>query len=146
MKHLTIMLVICLLAACASTEYDPYVAALDRQMERRAYQTRSFEDIAETDLMRAIVSTLQDHHFRLLKVDREFGAISAYQAATADSALGISGHFDITVLLNRENAHSVRVRASMRTGVDNPDDARLYQQFFTALEQKLSLQSQMGSL
>lgn len=136
-RFTVLMMTLAVLGGCAGADYDPFVAALDRQMARRSYQVRSFEGVHEIALMRAVVRVLQDHHFRLQKVDHAFGAVTAYQSTGYDRPSDLGGRLYITVLLKREDAGTVRVRASMRTGIDNPDEPLLYQQFFAALDRAL---------
>ena len=130
---------LCLLGGCATTDYDPNVMALERQLERRTLQSRWFENVDETELMRSIVSTLQDHHFRILRVDHAFGLVSAWQSTRKKGGSPLGGRSDITVVIERRNEREVRVRASMRTGVENPEDPLLYQQFFAALQRNIEI-------
>lgn len=121
----------CALAGCAtSSDYDPFVAAVDSQLETRSYQTREIGDTDYQALVTAIVSTLQDYHFRILALDPDLGTIAAYQMTAA------RGRTSLTVMV-RERGEVFSVRMNMSTGPRVDDEAELYQQFFTALQRKL---------
>ena len=54
-----------LLNACSVADYDPHVSATANQVATRSYQTRQYEEVEYQVLMRAVISTLQDYHFRI---------------------------------------------------------------------------------
>ena len=64
MTHfIAIMLAVLALAGCAvSTDYDPYVAAVENQLEARSYQTRVLEDTDFDRLVTAVIGTLNTNH------------------------------------------------------------------------------------
>jgi hypothetical protein len=126
--------VIFLLGACASTDYDPYVAATANQLETRSYQTRDFSNVGHQQLMRAMVSTLQDYHFRIREVDTDLGTITAYQNTRS------TGRTELTIFIKPrgDNRHSVRI--NMLTGLKVENEPGLYQKFFTAVRKQLHYQ------
>ena len=73
-----------ILAGCISTDYDPYVTAVENQLETRSYQTREFNDAGYKQLLIAVIGTLQDYHFRILEVNAELGIVTAYQMTGYD--------------------------------------------------------------
>jgi hypothetical protein len=127
-------IVILLLGACASTDYDPFVAATTNQLETRSYQTREFSSVGRQQLMQAMVSTLQDYHFRIEEVDTDLGTITAYQNTRS------AGRTELTIFVKPrgDSRHSVRI--NMLTGFKVENEPGLYQKFFTAVRKQLHYQ------
>jgi len=62
MARIIFVVVAVMLGACAvSTDYDPYVAAVDNQLERRSYQTR---EIAEADYQHLVTAVIEARYLR----------------------------------------------------------------------------------
>jgi hypothetical protein len=123
--------VILLLGACASTDYDPYVAATANQLETRSYQTREFSSVGRQQLMQAMVATLQDYHFRIGEVDTDLGTITAYQNTRS------AGRTELTIFVKPRGDERHSVRINMLTGIKVENEPGLYQKFFTAVRKKL---------
>ena len=131
------------LAGCAtSTDYDPYVAAVENQLQTRSYQTRQIEDTDYNRLVTAVIGTLQDYHFRIVDIDPNLGTITAYQVTTYNRAINLGGRTELTVLIRERGEGRYSVRMNMSTGLAVDGESELYQQFFTALHRKLHYQSQ----
>ncbi len=122
------------LGACASTDYDPYVASTGNQLETRNYQTRDFQDAGYQRLMQAVISTLQDYHFRIREVDSDLGTVTAFQHTRSE------GNTALTIFIKPkgENQHAVRI--NMLTGLKVKNEPQLYQKFFTAMRKHLHYQ------
>jgi hypothetical protein len=127
--------VILLLGACASTDYDPYVAATANQLETRSYQTREFSSVGRQPLMQAMVATLQDYRFRIGEVDTDLGTITAYQNTRS------AGRTELTIFVKPRGDERHSVRINMLTGIEVENEPGLYQKFFTAVRKKLHYQS-----
>ena len=126
------------LCACAvSTDYDPYVAAVENQLERRSYQTREIEDSDYQPLVVAVIGTLQDYHFRIVDIDPDLGIITSYQMTGYEKKARYVRRTDLTVLIRERGPRRYSVRVNMSTGLEQNEGAELYQQFFAALERKL---------
>ncbi len=142
MARLLVVAGAALLAACAvSTDYDPYVAAVGNQLERRSYQTR---EIAEADYQRlvsAVIGTLQDYHFRIVDVDPDLGIVTAYQLTSHQEHRRFVRRTDLTVVIRERGERRFSVRMNMTTGLESEDSAALYSQFFSALDRKLHYQT-----
>ena len=67
-----------LLAGCTTADYDPHVAAVENQLQARSIQTRELEAASYKDVMTAVISTLQDYHFRIGDLDPDLGTVTAY--------------------------------------------------------------------
>ena len=126
--------VILLLGACASTDYDPYVAATANQLETRSYQTREFSNVGHRQLMQAMVGTLQDYHFRIGEVDTDLGTITAYQNTRS------AGRTELTIFVKPRGDKRHSVRINMLTGIKVENEPGLYQKFFTAVRKQLHYQ------
>lgn len=124
------------LAGCTAS-YDPYVAAIDNQLASRSYQTRDMQSTEYTRLVTAVISTLQDHHFRIVDLDPGLGTITAYQMTRLQPFGRGGGRTDLTVLIREKDESNYRVRMNMSTGPKPDDEPELYQQFFAALHRKL---------
>jgi hypothetical protein len=131
------------LCACAvSTDYDPYVAAVENQLERRSYQTREIEDAGYQQLVIALIGTLQDYHFRIVDIDPELGIITAYQLTSYEKKPRYVRRTDLTVTIRERGPGRLSVRMNMSTGLEADEGAELYRQFFAALDRKLHYQAE----
>ena len=136
-SHILFTLVILFITGCSHTDYDPFVSGVDKQLETRVYQTRQFEDLQYQHLMQAVLSTLMDHHFRLLHVNRELGTISAQQHTKHRMGRGVNFRTEATVFIRPADTDSYSVRLNMTIGPEVDARAELHQQFFAALDRKL---------
>ena len=138
MKIIRLSLVlVALLTGCATADYDPHVAAVENQLQARSIQTREIEAASYQELMTAIISTLQDYHFRINDIDPDLGTITAYQVTSARSGNRLAGHTALTVLVRERSENTYSVRMNMSIGLEIQDTPELYQQFFTVLKRKL---------
>ncbi len=138
MKALGIALLVALgLAGCTTADYDPHVAAVENQLEARSIQTRELEARNYRDMMTAVISTLQDYHFRIVDIDPELGTITAHQVTDMRTSKPLTGHAAITVLVRERGEGVFSVRMNMSIGLKVEDTPQLYQQFFAALQRKL---------
>jgi hypothetical protein len=134
-----VLLAMLALGGCAnSPDYDPFVAAVDGQLETRSYQTRQIEDTDYQPLMAALISTLQDYHFRIVDIDPDLGTITAYQMTTYRRDTLLGGKTALTVMIRERGEKRYSVRMNMSTGVKVDNAPELYQQFFSALQRKLN--------
>lgn len=140
MKNIApVLLAMLALGSCAnSTDYDPFVAAVDSQVETRSYQTRQIEDTGYQALMAALISTLQDYHFRIVDIDPDLGTITAYQMTTFRRDTLLGGKTALTVMVRERGEKRYSVRMNMSTGLKVENESELYQQFFSALRRKLN--------
>jgi hypothetical protein len=126
--------VLLMLGACASTDYDPYVAATENQLATRSYQTRDFTDVEYPQLMQAMIGTLQDYHFRIREVDTELGTITAFQHTRG------AGSTELTIFIKSSATNQHTVRINMLTGLKVENEPGLYQKFFAAVRKQLHYQ------
>jgi hypothetical protein len=132
------------LAGCAvSTDYDPYVAAVENQLQTRSHQTRQIEGTDYDRLVTAVIGTLQDYHFRIVDIDPDLGTITAYQMSGYDRRTRHVRRTELTVLVRERGEGRYSVRMNMSTGMEVENRAELYRQFFTALDRKLHYRGQV---
>lgn len=138
MKPIRLILVFAaLLTGCASADYDPHVAAVENQLKARSIQTRDIDAADYQSVMTAVISTLQDYHFRIKDIDPDLGTITAYQMTNARAGGRLAGNTSLTVLIRQRDEKLFSVRMNMTTGLKVEDTPELYQQFFAALQRKL---------
>ena len=125
---------------CSTVDYDPYVTAAGNQLETRSYQTRDFENIEYKQLIQAVISTLQDYHWRMLEVDVELGTLTAYQLTSYDPRIPLGGRTELTVFIKLRADQHFAVRMNMSTGLKVENEPELYQQFFAAVRKNLHYQ------
>jgi PBP1b-binding outer membrane lipoprotein LpoB len=126
-----------LLAGCATSDYDPHVAAVENQLQARSIQTRELQAASYKDVMTAVISTLQDYHFRIGDLDPDLGTVTAYQVTDSRFGKPLTGHAAVTVLIRQRAEKTFSVRMNMAIGIKVEDTPELYQQFFAALQRKL---------
>lgn len=132
------------LVGCAvSTDYDPYVAAVENQLQTRSHQTRQIEGTDYNRLVTAVIGTLQDYHFRIVDIDPELGTITAYQMTGYERRARHTRRTELTVLIRERGEGRYSVRMNMSTGMEVENRAELYQQFFSALDRKLHYRGQV---
>ena len=132
------------LAGCAvSTDYDPYVAAVENQLQTRSHQTRQIEGTDYDRMVTAVIGTLQDYHFRIVDIDPDLGTITAYQMSGYDRRTRHVRRTELTVLVRERGEGRYSVRMNMSTGMEVENRAELYRQFFTALDRKLHYRGQV---
>ena len=142
--HLIIIATLLALSGCiTTTDYDPYVTAIDNQLQVRSYQTRQIEDTDYNQLVSAVIGTLQDYHFRIVELDPDLGAITAYQMTTYRSSTRLGGKTELTILIRDRGEQTYSVRMNMSTGLKPDNELELYQQFFNALNKKLHYQNRV---
>ena len=142
MKSIPMIMVLALtLAGCSTIDYDPHVAAVENQLQARSIQTRKIEAESYQSLVTAVISTLQDYHFRIVDIDPDLGTVTAYQMTNLRSGKPLAGRTSLTVLVRQPNENIFSVRMNMTIGLKVEDTPELYQQFFAALQRKLHYQA-----
>lgn len=126
-----------LLTGCATSQYDPHVAAVANQLQARTIQTRTIEAESYQALATAVISTLQDYHFRIGDIDPDLGTITAYQVTGGVLGGALTGRTALSVLIRQRGEGVYSVRMNMTIGLSVHDTPELYQQFFSALQRKL---------
>jgi hypothetical protein len=97
----------------------------------RSFQQRAFDTTDKEKTMRSVIATLQDLSFVVDKADLELGTVSATK---------LSGYqLRITVTVRPRGDTQMLVRANAQYMDKAVEDAKPYQDFFTALEKSMFL-------
>ena len=111
----------------------------DSAVEVRSYQSRTFEGVAVTTVMHAMVSTLQDLGFVIKMGDARLGLVSA--SRIEKGAIGVpSGELLITATVRETSPENVQVRVNARLGMNPLEDPEPYRDFFAAVSQAVFLE------
>jgi hypothetical protein len=109
------------------------LAANQSQVQVRSYQTRTFESNDKLSVMRAVVATLQDLNFGIMRTDANLGIITG-EKNHENSALFI------TVSTKEKNNIGTVVRVSIIRNKETIEYLAPYQDFFSALQKSVFLQ------
>lgn len=107
------------------------------QLQKRSYQTRTFDTADKEKVMRGVISTLQDLSFVVERADLLLGTVSGTKF---DRQLSIR----MTVSVRPKGTTQMVVRANGQLNVQPIEDPKAYQDFFTSLEKSLFLTAQLG--
>jgi len=133
----TRVLAACLLAsACASTSDRVLDVGDQTQLQKRAYQSRSFDTTDKDKVLRAIISTLQDLGFVIDRADYTLGVVSATKLNVYQ--------LKMTVSTRPRGKEQTLVRANAQFNVQPVEDPKPYQDFFASLEKSLFLTAHAG--
>jgi len=99
------VLVIALLAGCATGMPKSALRLPESSLDVRSIQTRTFEAPSENDILIATVAALQDMEYNIDRIERPLGVITASKVSDADSTSEKTG----LILLGLACAASNRV-------------------------------------
>ena len=111
----------------------------DSAVEVRSYQSRTFEGVAVTTVMHAMVSTLQDLGFVIKMGDARLGLVSASRFEHGGFGAA-NGELLITATVRETSPEDVEVRVNARLGMLPVEDPEPYRDFFAAVSQALFLE------
>jgi hypothetical protein len=138
MKYLLleILISLSLLSGCATTNQRVLDSDGETQLQKRSYQSRTFDTADKEQVLRAIISTLQDLGFVIDRADLMLGSISGTK---------LDGHqIKITVSVRPKGTERMLVRANAQFNVTPIEDPKQYQDFFASLEKSLFLTAHAG--
>lgn len=104
-------------------------------LQLRSYQSRAYDTLDKNKTVRAVIATLQDLDFVLSKVDYDLGTISATKYAANVPLL-------MTVTVRERGDKQLMVRSNAQYGIKPIEEAKPYQDFFSALSKSLFLEGQ----
>lgn len=132
-----ILLSVSLLSGCASTNDRVLDVGDQSQLQKRSYQSRTFETSDKEKVMRASISTLQDLGFVIDRADLVLGSLSG-------TKFSANQMIKITVSARPKGSDRMLVRANAQFNVTPIEDPKQYQDFFTSLEKSLFLTAHAG--
>jgi len=138
MRFLPFVVVLSLLVVggCATTNQRVLDMGDETQLQKRSYQSRTFETPDKEKVLRAIISTLQDLGFVIDRADLMLGSVSGTK---------LDGHqIKITVSVRSKGTDRMLVRANAQFNITPIEDPKHYQDFFTSLEKSLFLTAHAG--
>ena len=138
MKTLYLLPLLCVLLAvgCASTNQVVLDGDDETQLQKRSYQSRTFNTSDKKRVLRATISTLQDLGFIIDRADLTLGSVSGTR---------FDGHqIKMTVSVRPRGGDRMVVRANAQFNTKPIKDPGQYQNFFTSLEKSLFLAANAG--
>ena len=135
---LPLPLVCLLLSACAMQTTNDRIldTGEESQLQKRSYQSRSFETSDKEAVMRAIISTMQDLGFIIDRADLVLGTVSGTKLDY--------NQIKMTVSVRPRGETQMLVRANAQFNLRPIEDPKQYQDFFSSLEKSLFLTAHAG--
>ena len=131
-----VLLSLPLLSGCATTNQRVLDSGDETQLQKRSYQSRTFDTADKEKVLRATISTLQDLGFVIDRADLMLGSVSGTK---------LDGHqIKITVSVRPKGTDRMLVRANAQFNITPIEDPKHYQDFFASLEKSLFLTAHAG--
>ena len=131
-----VLLSLSLLSGCATTNQRVLDSGDETQLQKRRYQSRTFDTADKEKVLRATISTLQDLGFVIDRADLMLGSVSGTK---------LDGHqIKITVSVRPKGTDRMLVRANAQFNITPIEDPKHYQDFFASLEKSLFLTAHAG--
>ena len=131
-----VLLSLSLLSGCATTNQRVLESGDETQLQKRSYQSRTFDTADKEKVLRATISTLQDLGFVIERADLILGSVSGTK---------LDGHqIKITVSVRPKGTDRMLVRANAQFNITPIEDPKHYQDFFASLEKSLFLTAHAG--
>ena len=139
MRSTAILLLSCMLfSACAMQTTNQRIldTGEESQLQKRSYQSRSFDTSDKEVVMRAIISTMQDLGFIIDRADLVLGTVSGTKLDY--------NQIKMTVSVRPRGETQMLVRANAQFNLRPIEDPKQYQDFFSSLEKSLFLTAHAG--
>jgi len=133
LKSLLLLLILTLVTGCAATNQRILDSGDETQIQKRNYQSRIFEISDKKQVLRTVISTLQDLGFIIDNADMMLGSVSGTKLDTHLTKISVS--------VRPKGADRMLVRANAQfqnKPVSNPIQ---YQNFFSSLSKSLFITS-----
>lgn len=125
-----------LLSGCATTNQRVLDAGDETQLQKRSYQSRTFDTPDKEKVLRATISTLQDLGFVIDRADIVLGSVSGTKLDR--------NQIKMTVSVRPKGKDRMLVRANAQFNIKPIEDPKQYQDFFVSLEKSLFLTAHAG--
>lgn len=135
-KILPFILASAFLVGCATTNQHVFDSNSESQLQKRSYQSRTFDTPDKEKVLRGVISTLQDLGFVIDRADLMLGSISG-------TKLDVN-QIKVTVSVRPKGEGQMVVRANAQFNVSAIEDPKHYQDFFNSLEKSLFLTAHLG--
>jgi hypothetical protein len=136
-RTLAVLLLAAALSGCLATTTERVLDTGDQtQLQRRSYQSRSFDTADKDRVLRATISTLQDLGFVIERADHTLGVVSGTKLNVYQ--------LKMTVSVRPRGKDRMLVRANAQFNVKPVEDPQHYQDFFVSLEKALFLTAHAG--
>jgi hypothetical protein len=132
-----VLVAVFILGGCATTNQHVLDSGDQTQLQKRSYESRTFDTADKEKVMRATISTLQDLGFVIDRADLVLGSVSA-------TKLDGTNQIKITVSVRPKGNDQIVVRANAQFNVSPVVDPKQYQDFFTSLGKSLFLSANTG--
>lgn len=127
-----LLLALCLsLSACADTNQRVLDMGDESQLQKRGYQSRSFDTGDKEQVMRAVIATMQDLGFIIDRADLSLGTVSGTKLDYDEVKM--------TVSVRPRGDKQMLVRANAQYNLRPIEGPTQYQNFFTSLGRSLFL-------
>ncbi len=124
------------LSGCQTNPNKQLLATDKSQVQLRSIQTRAFDTSDKAMVLRSVISTLQDLGFVLDNADLVLGSVSGTKFSKHEY---IAYPLKMTVTVRKRGQKQVLVRANAQYNIQEVNDPKPYQDFFTSLEKSLFL-------
>lgn len=132
MKTVFLLAMALLLCSCANIDEQIIGESKVGQASLRSVQTRVYETTNQREIVKSVISSLQDLDFVVDKADATLGTVSATRLSHNQTTT-------ITVSVRSHGKKSAAVRANVRYGLMAVENPKIYQDFFTVLSKNLFL-------
>ena len=132
LRHLCAVVVA--LALGCQTSHADLLRTDESQLELRAVQTRAFDTTEVSEMLRAVISTLQDLGFVIEEADRPMALVSG-------TKFHKNQRLRMTVTVRPQGDAQLLVRAGAHFALETVSDPEPYQEFFSSLGKSWFLES-----
>ena len=133
-KPLFSLLLMMVLAACATSKQQQILETTEPQLKLRSMQSRVFDITDQNRLLRTIIATFQDLGFVIDDAEESLGTVSG----TKRSGYSLR----MTVSIRPRGTSQMIVRSSIQCNLETVEKPEPYQYFFSTLSKALFLEAQ----